>query len=116
MEFEAKQDAILGAFAAGTTEMSAGRDYIAFVGGYANTVTRLRLSGREAGDDETVITPGKHTMQLSRRGGAVWCLFDGTPILHASDPDPKKIADRLAVIGGYNGNQIIHEMRVRVAP
>ncbi len=45
MEFEAKQDAILGAFAAGTTEMIAGRDYFAFVGGYAHTVTRLSLSG-----------------------------------------------------------------------
>lgn len=116
MRFEAKQDAILGAFAPETKEIGAGSDYIAFVGGYANTVTRLRLFGREVGDDETIITPGVHTMQLSRRSGGIWCLFDGKPVLYAPDPDPKKIIDRLSVIGGYNGDQVIHEIRVRLIP
>jgi hypothetical protein len=53
-------------------------------------------------------------MQLSRRNGAVWCLFDGKPILYAADPDPQKTIDRLAVIGGYHGGQIVHEIRVRI--
>lgn len=116
VRLEAKQDAIVGAFVPETKTMSAGNDYIAFVGGYANTVTRLRLFSREAGDDATTITPGPHTLQLSRRNGSIWCLWDGKPILHAPDPDPKKIVDRLAVLGGYNGDQIIHEIRIRVAP
>lgn len=116
MRFEAKQDAILGAFAPQTSPIGAGSDYIAFVGGYANTVTRLRLFGREAGDDDTRITPGVHTMQLTRRGGAVWCLYDGKPVLYAPDPNPKQVIDRLAVIGGYNGDQVIHEIRFRTEP
>lgn len=116
MRFEAKQDAILGAFLPGTKELSAGSDYIAFVGGYANTVSRLRLFGRETGDADVRLTPGPHTMQLSRRAGAVWCLFDGKPVLYAPDPNPKQLVDRLAVVGGYNGDQVLHEIRVRVAP
>ena len=113
MRFEAKQDAILGGFAKGTKQMGAGEDYIAFVGGYANTVTRFRLFGREAGDDDTAISPGVHMMQLSRRGGYVWCLFDGKVVLAVPDPDPAKRLDRLAVIGGYNGDQVVHEIRAR---
>lgn len=116
MRFEAKQDALLGAFTPAVTTLGAGSDYIAFIGGYANTVTRLRLFGREHGDDDTRLTPGPHTMQLTRRGNHLWVLFDGKPILHAPDPDPKKIVDRLAVLGGYNGDQILHEIRVRVPP
>jgi hypothetical protein len=114
MRFEAKQDAILAAFAPETASPNAGSDYVAFVGGYNNTVTRLRLFGREIGDADAVLTPGIHTMQLSRRNGAVWCLFDGKPILYAADPDPQKTIDRLAVIGGYHGGQIVHEIRVRI--
>lgn len=113
VRLEARQDAVLGAFTPETKEMGAGSDYIAFVGGYVNTVTRLRLFGREAGDDGTRITPGEHTMQLTRRGGRVWCLFDGRPVLFAPDPDPKKRVNRLAIIGGYNGAQVIHEIRYR---
>ena len=115
VRFEAKQDAILGAFLPATKELSAGNDYIAFIGGYVNTVSRLRLFSRETGDADARLTPGPHTMQLSRRAGAVWCLFDGKPVLHAPDPNPKQLVDRLAVIGGYNGDQVLHEIRVRVA-
>lgn len=114
MRFEAKQDAILGAFLPATKELSAGNDYIAFVGGYANTVSRLRLFGREMGDADARLSPGPHTLQLSRRAGTIWCLFDNKPILYAPDPNPKQTVDRLAVIGGYNGDQVIHEICVRV--
>ncbi len=62
------------------------------------------------------MTPGEHTMQLSRRNGSVWRLLDGKPILHASDPSPEKPMDRLAVIDGYNGAQVIKEIRYRVGP
>jgi hypothetical protein len=116
VRLEAKSDAVLAAFTPETREMSAGRDYVAFVGGYGNAVTRLRLFGREAGDDDMALTPGEHTVQLSRRAGAIWCLYDGRPVLYAADPDPKKRLDRLAVIGGYNGDQAIREIRVRYAP
>jgi hypothetical protein len=114
VRLEAKQDAILGAFLPGTERLSAGNDYIVFVGGYANTVTRFRIFGREEGDSEVMMTPGQHTVQLSRRDGKLWCLFDGKPILWAPDPQPQKPIDRLAVIGGYGGDQVLHEIRFRV--
>jgi hypothetical protein len=109
---EARSDAILGAFAPGSP-MGATHDYIAFVGGYANTRSRLRLFGTEAGDTAAVVTPGRHTMQLSRHAGTVWSLWDGQPILWAADPEPKTVVDRLAILGGYGGNQVIHEIRYR---
>jgi hypothetical protein len=113
MRFEAKQDGILGAFCPGTERLSAGNDYIAFVGGYANTVTRMRIFGREEGDEDVRMTPGQHTMQLTRRDGNLWVLFDGKPILWAADPTPQKPVNRLAVLGGYGGEQVVHEIRVK---
>lgn len=118
IDVECRNDAILGAYTTGTSdhEMSAVNDYVAFVGGYGNTRARLRLFGVEAGDsDATVNPPGsRHTMQLSRRAGTIWCLWDGKPILWAADPDPKVVVDRLAALGGYGGGQVIHEIRYRV--
>jgi hypothetical protein len=113
-EIEARQDGILGAFVRGQKEIHAGRDYILFVGGYGNTATRLRLFGREEGDEQVVMSPGRHTIQLSRRADGIWALFDGKPILWAPDPNPKVLIDRLAVLGGYGGNQVVHEVRYRV--
>lgn len=115
MRFEARQDGILATFTTDTSEdqVGAGRDYVAFVGGYANTVARFRLFGRENGDEKVALTPGEHTMQLTRRNGALWCLLDGKPLLYARDPDPKKPIDKIAVIGGYTGAQVIKEMRLR---
>lgn len=114
VRFEAQQDGVLGAFLPTTTEMNAGRDYIVFVGGYQNTRTRFRLFGAEVGDSEVRMTPGVHTLQLSRRNGWVWALFDGKPILWARDPNPQAVIGTLALIGGYNGKQRVYEIRVRV--
>lgn len=114
VRFEAQQDGILGAFLPTTTEMNAGRDYIVFVGGYLNTRTRLRLFGMEVGDSEVRMTPGVHTLQLSRRNGWVWALFDGKPILWARDPNPQAVVGTLAFIGGYSGKQRVYEIRVRL--
>jgi hypothetical protein len=111
---EAKQDAILGAFLPDTRTLGAGEDYIAFVGGYANTVTRFRLFGREESDGDVMMGPGQHTIQLSRRGGNIWCLVNGKVVLWAVDPRPKERVDRFAVIGGYGGDQVVHELRIRL--
>ncbi|BCW94527.1 MAG: fibronectin type III domain-containing protein [Fimbriimonadales bacterium] len=116
VELEAVQDGILAAFLPSTreSEMNAGRDYILFVGGYANTRTRFRLFGAETSSAEQMMTPGRHTLQLSRRGGVLWALFDGTPILYARDPNPSQPIGALAVIGGYSGKQRVYEIRYRV--
>lgn len=113
VQLEAKQDAILAAFSPGARQMGAGSDYVLFVGGYANTVTRFRFFGREAGDSDQRIRPGRHTLQLSRRNGGIWALWDGKPILWEPDPNPKLLINRLSVIGGYSGDQKIYEIRYR---
>jgi hypothetical protein len=117
VELEAVQDGILAAFLPATpeTEMNAGRDYILFVGGYANTRTRFRLFGAEVSQSEQMMTPGRHTLQLTRRGGKLWALFDGKPILYARDPNPNQPIGTLAVIGGYGGRQRIYEIRYRIS-
>lgn len=117
IEFEAKQDMILGAFQAATTEMNAGRDYIVFLGGYGNTVTRFRLFGREEGDTTSMVEPGvRSTLQLSRRSGELWALKNGKPMLFAVDPMPALKVTRLGVLGGYGGEQRVFEIRYRVQP
>ncbi|MGQ9656415.1 MAG: fibronectin type III domain-containing protein [Fimbriimonadales bacterium] len=114
---EAVQDGILAAYLPTTPEnaMNAGRDYILFVGGYGNTRTRFRLFGPEVGGSEQMMTPGRHTLQFTRRGGRLWALFDGKPILYARDPNPNQPIGTLAVIGGYNGRQRVYEIRYRVS-
>ncbi len=113
VEVEAVQDVILAGFLPTTTERNAGRDYIAFIGGYNNTRTRLRLFGREVGDSEVRVTPGRHRVQLTRRGGQIWVLWNGEPILYARDPNPKQPIETLALIGGYGGRQRVYEIRHR---
>jgi hypothetical protein len=111
---EGKSDGILGAFTPSTRDMNSGSDYIGFVGGYGNRVTRLRLFGREVGDEPVILPPGQHRVQLTRRGGEVWLLLDGKVVGYGLDPSPKAVIDRLAVLGGYGGNQIVREIRVKV--
>ncbi|MFN3690663.1 MAG: hypothetical protein ACK4UU_07040, partial [Fimbriimonadales bacterium] len=115
VELEAVQDGVLAAFLPTTPEnaMNAGRDYVVFVGGYANTRTRFRIFGAEVGESEQRMTPGRHTLQLSRREGTLWALFDGKPILYTRDPNPNLPIGTLAIIGGYSGKQRIYEIRVR---
>jgi hypothetical protein len=113
VELEAKSDGIVGGFVKGQKEMDAGRDYIGFVGGYGNTATRMRLFGREEGEESVVMSPGRHRIQMTRRGGEVWLLMDGKPLIWAPDPNPKVIVDRLAILGGYGGQQVVHEIRYR---
>jgi hypothetical protein len=109
---EAKSDAILGAFTK-ANKMNAGEGYIGFVGGYSNTVTRMRVFGNERGDSNITMTPGRHEIQLTRRAGELWLLVDGKPAVFATDPNPKAVIDRLAILGGYGGDPIVHEIRIR---
>lgn len=110
---EGKSDGILGAFAPATRQLTAVNDYIAFVGGYSNRVTRFRLFGKEAGDELLGLQPGANRVQLSRRDGQVWLLVNGKPILWNPDPNPKLQVDRLVILGGYGGEQEVREIRYR---
>lgn len=110
---EGKSDAILGAFVPATKKLTAGSDYIGFVGGYSNRLTKLRLFGREVGNESIGLPPGQHRVQLSRRDGAIWLLLDGKTVGWAPDPSPKAVIDRLAILGGYGGEQVVREIRIR---
>jgi hypothetical protein len=110
---EAKSDAVLGAFTSTMKEMNAGVGYVGFVGGYGNAVTKLRLFGNEVGESDKVMSPGLHTVQMSRRDGTIWLLLDGKPTVWAADPSPDATIDRLAILGGYDGDQVVHEVRIR---
>jgi hypothetical protein len=110
----ANQDGILGAYAPGTEAMTAGVDYVVFVGGYGNTITRFRLFGAETGEGEEMMTPGRQrSLQFTRRDGMLWILVDGRPTAWAPDPQPARPIDRLAIIGGHGGRQRVHEVRFR---
>lgn len=111
-DVEGVSDAIVGAFTQ-NQKVSAGVGYVAFVGGYGNTVTRMRVNGQEVGDEATRMMPGTHTIQLSRRNGELWLIVDGKPLIWSSDPSPQSQVTRLAIIGGYGGKQRIHALRWR---
>lgn len=113
IEAEAVSDLILGGFRSGVVP-GAGEDYVAFVGGYGNTVSRMRVFGQELGESGRVVQPGRrHTMQFTRRAGELWVLLDGEPVLYAVDPQPDTPLTQLAVLGGYGGRQRIHSIRYR---
>lgn len=111
---EGKSDGILAAYAPNTRQLTASNDYVAFVGGYGNRVTRFRFFGREIGDEPVTMTPGQHRVQLSRREGQIWLLVDGKTVLWAPDPNPKAVVDRLAILGGYGGEQVVREIRYKL--
>jgi hypothetical protein len=111
---EGRNDGILGAFTSATKKPSAITDYIAFLGGYGNRSTRFRLFGREVGDETIGLSPGPNRVQLTRRDSQVWLLANGKPILWAPDPNPKAAVDRLAILGGYGGEQVVREIRYRL--
>ena len=113
---QGRQDLILGAYGP-EGEMAAVSGYVTFVGGYGNTRTRMRLLGQEAGDSVYMADPNKrHRLQMSRREGKLWALLDGKPILWATDPQPGLAITRLAVLGGYGGQQKLFELRYRASP
>lgn len=110
-------DLVLGAFRASTPEPNAGVDYVAFVGGYGNTTSKMRIFGNEVGDSDKVVVPGKfHQIQFSRREGELWVLLDGKPILYGRDPQPKTPITKLAVLGGHMNGQKVRMLRYRASP
>lgn len=115
VRIRARQDGVLGAFRRQTVNLDAGQDYIAFVGGYGNSRTRFRLFGRELGSGvEMMKETDWRTIQLSRRAGQVWLLVDGKVELFEQDPNRFAKVNRLVVMGGWDGRQMVSEIRYRV--
>jgi hypothetical protein len=111
-EFEAANDMHMGAWQA-QTKPGSETDYVAFLGGFGNARSVIRLFGQEAGAEDTGIPPGRHTMQLTRRGKQVWLMLDGKPVAYAADPTPDMRVNRIGFIGGWGGNQTLYRARIR---
>lgn len=113
MEFEATQDAVLGAFSKDTKHIDPGQDSIGFIGGYLNELSKIRLINMgEVTEERIGLTPGKHTMQFQRQGKYFFMLYDGKEIGWYRETTPRP-AHRLGVVGIPGSNIKIYKFRVK---
>jgi len=112
VEFEAKNDMHIGAWSPQAQRTDNVTDYVAFLGGFGNARSVIRLFGAEAAAEEVGLTPGRHTMQLTRRNKQLWLLYDGKPLVWASDPQPDRRINRIGFLGGWGGEQVIYRARI----
>lgn len=113
IEFEAASDMHIGAWTAGGRPTDNVTDYVAFLGGFGNARSVIRVDGAETGAEDLGIPPGRHTMQFSRDGGSLWLLCDGKPVAWARDPEPERRVGRIGFLGGWGGRQVIYQARIR---
>jgi hypothetical protein len=112
-EIEGKSDLVLAAYTR-TQKLAVDDGFVAFAGGYGNRSARLRFLGIEIGDEPAKITPGNHTVRLSRREGAWWFFLDGKLVGFSRDIAPRAVLDRVAVFGGWGGNQKVSTLTVTI--
>ena len=113
MEFEATQDAVLGAFAKSTRHIDPGQDSIGFLGGYNNELSKIRLINMgEVTEERLGLTPGKHTMQFQRQGKYFFMLYDGKQVGWYRETSDRP-AHRLGVVGIPGSNIKIYKLRVK---
>jgi hypothetical protein len=115
-EFEAANDMHIAAWSKETARTDNMNDYVAFLGGYGNARSVIRLFGQEAAAEDVGISPGRHTMQLTRREKQLWLLYDGKPLLWAPDTQPQRRVHRLGFLGGWGGAQVLYRIRLRGQP
>jgi hypothetical protein len=115
IEFEAERDMIIGAYSAETEKMNAGKDYIAFMGGYYNTVSKIRLEGQgEVCGDRVGMTPGKHTMQFTRTGPYFFMQYDGKLVGWFKDSEKPLKINRLALLGVPGAGVKVYKARIKI--
>jgi hypothetical protein len=115
IEFEAERDMIIGAYSAETEKMNAGKDYIAFMGGYYNTISKIRLEGQgEVCGDRVGMTPGRHTMQFTRTGPYFFMQYDGTLIGWFKDAEKPLMIERLAILGVPGAGVKVYKARIKI--
>ncbi len=112
-EFDAANDLHIGAWRTDTATPSNVNDYVAFLGGFGNARSAIRAFGAEIGAEESGISAGRHTVQLSRRNGHLWVLYNGKPFMYGRDPNPDATVSRYGFLGGWGGAQRIWRVRLR---
>lgn len=113
MEFEAKADAVLGAFEAGTSGIDPGKDSVGFLGGYGNKLSKIRLKGfGEVNEKAFGLSSGRHTMQFSRKGKFFFMACDGELICWYAD-NTKRPAERLGVLGCAGSDLKVYKLFVK---
>ncbi len=110
-EMQGSSDLVAGAYTR-AQKLAVDDGFVAFAGGYGNRVARLRFLGNEVGDEPAKIMPGKHTIRWSRREGGWWFFLDGKLLGFSRDVAPRAILDRVAVFGGWGGNQKVTALTV----
>ncbi len=116
VEFEAARDLVLGAFRATTTPLDPGADYIAFAGGYDNSISKMRIAGRgEVAGEQRALTPGRHTMQFSRRQNILYFQLDDALVGWYHDTATPLVITRLGVVGIPDAGIKLHKVYVRGA-
>lgn len=114
VEFEAERDLVLGAFRAASAHIDPGVDYIAFAGGYNNTLSKIRIAGRgEVAGDAFALSPGRHTMQFTRRDSIFYFQVDDALVGWYADTDTPLIINRLGVVGIPDAGVRLYQLRVR---
>jgi hypothetical protein len=117
VEFEAARDLVLGAFRAASKRLDPGVDYIAFAGGYENTLSKIRVEGRgEVAGDTCAVTPGRHTMQFARCNNILYLQLDDKLVGWYHDTEAPFVITRLGVVGIPKAGIVLHALLVRAAP
>ena len=113
MEFEAKADAVLGAFESGTAGIDPGKDSVGFLGGYGNKLSKIRLKGLgEVCEKAFALTPGRHTMQFQRKGKYFFLICDGREIGWYGD-NTKRPAEKIGLLGCAGSDLKVYRLLVK---
>ena len=113
MEFEAKADAVLGAFENGTAGIDPGKDSVGFLGGYGNKLSKIRLKGLgEVCEKAFALTPGRHTMQFQRKGKYFFLICDGREIGWYGD-NTKRPAEKIGLLGCAGSDLKVYRLLVK---
>ncbi len=114
VDFEAERDMILGGFKPTSTNIHGAMDYIAFMGGYDNTRSKMRvIGGTEVGGDNVPLPPGRHTMQFTKRDGYMFLQFNNGLIGWFHEQEKPTIVGKLGMVGAPGSEVRVYKMRMK---
>jgi len=97
----------------GTENIDPGKDSVGFLGGYGNKLSKIRLKGfGEVNEKALGLSPGRHTMQFSRKGKFFFMTYDGELICWYAD-NTKRPAERLGVLGCAGSGLKVYKLFVK---
>ena len=111
----AKNDAILGAYKA-EGPMDDVHGYVGLIGGWGNKEGCIRVDTKEGRHtDQAVLQTGTNLVRFCRKQGMLWLFVNGRVANVCKDPTPEIPITRLAVFGGYRGDQRVSQLSAAVS-